>query len=125
MESVNTPADIDQQCPNNSLDFPTLPDGLFSLQLTPLEYFFVVDDSARQPMLATIQLKFRGTLDIAILQSAVCQSLARNPLLASRIAFIDRVWHWVHDANWTPTIRSFENDSPIVVSVRRTALGFL
>ncbi len=103
-----------QHFASRDADFPKLPQNLFPLPLTPMEHFFVVDDSPTHPMLATVQLTFQGSLEVLKLEKALNQSLKRNPLLSSRITPGAGSWQWVHDGNWKPTIRSLAESPPIV-----------
>ena len=114
MESTSKLTLPKQHFATRDADFPELPQNLFPLPLTPLEHFFVVDDSPSHPMLATVQLTFQGSLEVLKLEKAINQSLTRNPLLSSRITPSAGSWQWVHDGNWKPTIRYLAASPPIV-----------
>ena len=69
-----------------------------SLPLSPFERMMVADDDADYPMVAIVELTFRGSVQRALLERAITVALERNPLLRSRIE--KSVWG---RSRWVPT----------------------
>lgn len=89
-----------------------IPADLFPLPLTPFEQYVLLDDLPAQPMTAFVQLTFAGALESVRLEEALYQAVHRNPLLASRIRTDSKVWQWVYDASFRPSLESYEHRPP-------------
>jgi NRPS condensation-like uncharacterized protein len=62
----------------------------FPLPLTPFEHYMFADDNADWPMLCTMRMGYEGSIDRALFQQAVCDSLHLHPLLGAIVVGGDR-----------------------------------
>jgi hypothetical protein len=88
---------VESHHPQLRSESETAPDlsHLFPLPLTPFEWFMLLEDRPQWPMTFCVQLNFRGSLDRKAFETAVRQTVARHPLLRSRVEFVRRVPQWV------------------------------
>lgn len=98
---------------------------IFPLPLTAFERYMLVDDRPQWPMTFCVQLQFRGSLDRAAFETAVRDSLARHPLLRTRVELLQRVPHWgMPDTSpvrveWLPSDGDFAGDTITHIDLHR------
>jgi hypothetical protein len=76
--------------------------ALFPLPLTPLEYYYLSDDSADYPMVFPVDLKFSGELDRAAFSAALAEVRERHPLFDALVDRGTRVPQWVKSGGREP-----------------------
>jgi len=67
---------------------------VFPLGLTPFEKYFLWDDRVEQPLTPIVELRFATPLNVAALERAIAQTIARNPMLNSTLIGSDRNLSW-------------------------------
>ena len=83
-----------------------------SLSLNAFERYMLTDDRASHPMTFTIRTKFSGSFDADSFRRSLRRSLARHPLLSSRVEGETRHARWVH-SEWEPYLDIADLDSPL------------
>ncbi|MCC9654800.1 hypothetical protein [Rhodopirellula halodulae] len=79
-------------------------DPLFPLPLTPLETFFILDETEACPLTSFVELHFSTALDPVKLQSAVDRTVDEHPLLSCKIAETNGQYFWHFERELAPRL---------------------
>ncbi len=87
------------------------------LKLTPFEEYMLFDDSPEYPMTGFFRLRFSSRLDFGAMDAAIQTTLARHPLIRSKVCHNPRAgYHWVEQectsVKLEPWSADSENDYP-------------
>lgn len=83
-----------------TLERPILP-----AKLTPIEEYFLLDDSPAYPMTVLMRLRFAGRLDRTAFEAAVSEVCDRHPLLRARVRVVGESKRWVDCPDWQPSVK--------------------
>ena len=73
-------------------------------KLTPIEDFFLLEDSPEYLMTVLMRLRLAGRLDRLPFQAAVGEVVAKHPLLQAKIEVVGETKRWVSCPDWQPEV---------------------
>lgn len=92
--------------------------AVLPLPLAPFELYYDLDDGPDYPTTFPVVLRFSGPLDHGLFQIALCETVARHPLLSARIADGEQGPCWVCPPESAPPLDWDDADVPL-----RAAMG--
>lgn len=111
--------------PASLLDsLPQIPADLFPLPLTPIEKYFVWDETPEVPLTYFLELQFLDPIKIDVLEQAIAAASLSHPLLSCTLDGTDDTLQWLYHAEYRHKVQSISssnllnNDRPIAFDLR-------